>query len=470
MPLTQFPIIKGDKVADNADYRDALPANLVAVQRNILGARGYLLSHPGLTQFATGQGIDRGGEFNSRQDQHYRVSGQRLISLNTDGTTTDRGEITGIDRASMSYSFNTEAIVADGKYWLYDGNNLTEVMDEDLGNPIDITWINGVYFFTDGEFIYHTDANDEFSVSANKISTSEFSADPTLAVDKTSDNQVIVFNRYTTEFFEDIASEDFRFRRISGKAQEIGIVGTHCQTKMKSVYYILGSGEEEATGVHYLTSGEYVAIATREIYKILATYREDQLKDAVLETRVDDKDHFIMVRLPNETLLYNDTIAKGMGIEFAWTIIKSQITTDGPWRGVNGVYDPRIPCWIYGDNQSDKIACLDNSVATQYGEAVEALFFTPLALMDGDSVDEIEVDTTPGHQFNSDNVTAAVSITYDGLTYSMEEWSLMSEQHNYRTRFILRQLGHVEDFIGFKVRFVTKERIALSLFKVTHDA
>jgi hypothetical protein len=122
----QAPIIKGDRV-ELADYRDALPVNLTAVSRQIKGAIGYLGSHPGLVSHATGSGIDRGGIWNERLGSHFRVSGTDFIEVATDGTVTVLGTITGTDRATVAaYSFNTQSIVANGQWWLYDGSTLTQ--------------------------------------------------------------------------------------------------------------------------------------------------------------------------------------------------------------------------------------------------------------------------------------------------------------------------------------------------------
>jgi hypothetical protein len=59
MTESKLTLIKGDKVDSNTDYRDALPVNMYAVEKNILGASGYMLDYHGLTQVATGSGIDR---------------------------------------------------------------------------------------------------------------------------------------------------------------------------------------------------------------------------------------------------------------------------------------------------------------------------------------------------------------------------------------------------------------------------
>ena len=469
MAVLQAPIIKGDKVDAKTDYRDALPVNFTTVSREILGAKGYLLSHAGLTQHATGLGVDRGANWNEKLKIHYRVSGQKLISLSAAGVVSDLGSISGIDQASMNaYSSMTQAIVANGNMWLHNGTTLNQITDPDLGTPIDITWIDGYYFLTDGEFLYHTDITDETSIDPLKFAGSDFSPDPILAVDTTSDNQVIVFNRNSTEFFINRATDNFAFQRIASKAVKAGVVGTHCETELESQFYILGGGKEESVSIHAISAGVYQSIATREIDKVIAQYTEAQLSTAVLETRIEDRDKFIIVRLPNETLLYNATIAREMGLSAAWTIVKTG-TADVKWRGANGVQDPRIPSWVYGDNQDSRIGLLDNAISTQYGEIAEAYLFSPLLDLESMSINSIELDTIPGHQINTGDTTIALSVTYNGVTYGQEWWALYGEKDNYNTRFIRRAMGYVRDSIGFQFRAASPERLAFSKLVIDYS-
>jgi len=462
-----IPIIKGDSTVKNADYRDLLPVNFTAVAKDILGASGYLLSHPGLVFHGAGVGVDRGGYWNERQGNHYRVSGGKLISVEADGSISQIGDISGLKRASMAHSFNTQSVVADGKWWRYDGTTLTQSTDSDLGSPIDHTWIDGYYFFTDGEYLFHTDILNEASIDPLKFATSEFSPDPTLAVDRTSDNQIIAFNRYTTEYFVNQATDNFAFRRIEGKAVKCGVVGTHCETELEGQFYIIGGGREESVSIHVISAGTYSSIATREVTKIIKAYTEAELADAVLETRVEDEDRFLVVRLPNETLLFNATIARKLGKEYAWTIVKSGVTTDEKWRGINGVLDPRLG-WVYGDNQNSNIGLLDDSVASQYDDMVESIFYSPMIDLEAISIDQLEVKTIPGHQINTDDVTCAVSLTYDGLSYGAEWWALYGQQSRYGTRFILNRLGYVSEKIGLKVRCASIERLNFTFIKLMY--
>ena len=46
MVNTPIPLVYGDSIKE-ADYRSKLPVNIYAVKREIRGAKGYLINHPG---------------------------------------------------------------------------------------------------------------------------------------------------------------------------------------------------------------------------------------------------------------------------------------------------------------------------------------------------------------------------------------------------------------------------------------
>lgn len=468
MPTETIPIIQGEKLSVETDYRDSLPVNMTAVAKPILGSKGYLLSHYGLTSFATAPGVDCGGYWNDRFTEHFRVSGGKFIRVTENGIVEPRGDLPCSGRASMTHSFDNQAIVANGAMWLYDNSTLTQVIDLNLGAPIDITWIDGYFFLTDGANLYHTVLGDEDKIDPLQFSTSTFSPDPTLGVAKTADNQVIVFDRYSTEYFINAATENFAFTRIQGKAIKIGIVGTHCKVEMRDKFYVLGGGRNTSVSAYVISAGNYVSIATREIEKIFATYTENELSSSIVETRTQNKDEFIIFHLIRDTLLYNNTIAETLGINYAWTIVKTDILSDITWRGVNGVFDPRIPAWVYGDKTTNDLGLLDETVATQYGNNVETIIYTPLLYLDDMSLDQVEIETIPGHQSSSDKVICFISLTYDGLTYSKEFTMEYGSPSDVNLRFIIRRLGYVRHFVGFKIRCAGPDRLSFAAFKLTY--
>lgn len=468
MPEIQIPIMKGDKIGIETDYRDALPVNMYAVKRDILGAPGYMLNYPGLTKIGEGIGVDRGANYNERFSDQYRVSGARMISVDLLGGIVDLGSVPGTSQAAMPYSFTSQAVIADGNMFLYSPiGGFNQITDADLGNPIDGVWIDGYYFLTDGEYVYHTDIADESSIDPLKFATAEFMPDASLGLAKTQDNKVIVFGRYSLEYFVDIAAENFAFKRVESRAQKIGIVATHAKCELGGVFYITGGRKNDAVSIHIIGIGSSEKISTREIDKLLAKYTEPELSDMRMEGRTENDTVFLLVHLPDETLCFNTTIAGAFGKDSAWTILKTDVQGDRSYRAINGVMDPRTSEWIYGDKIDKTIGKLDSTVSTHYGSIVEWILYTPFVRFDKYSIDELEFETIPGHTITHD-ATVAFSLTTDGLFYGKEQWSMYGDIQDYHQRFLKRRCGYINDWVGFKFRGASRSRMAFSGLKVTY--
>lgn len=467
MPKEPITLIKGDSVGFETDYRDYLPVNMYAVPRQILGAAGYMIEYPGLELVNSAPGIDRGSEYNERQKTQFRVSGQSLITFNEDGTTTNLGTIIGNDQVSLPYSFNTQAIIASGSMYLYDpSNGLRTVEDPDLGNVIDGVWIDGYYFMTDGDFLFHTELNNESSINPLAFATAEFMPDPSLGVGKTQDNKVLVFGRYTLEYFVSSPASNFAFQRLETRGQKIGIVATHAKVEVGPSFYICGSRKGESLGIHEVSIGRSTKVSTREVDKVLEQYSDSDLTNMRMETRSEKNVVFVIVHLPNETLLFNVTLAASIGIEQAWSIIKTGNQNDN-YPAINGVYDPRLGKWYYGDKSQGRIGLLNDTLATNYGELSEWELATPFINIEKSSINEIEIETLPGHGANDDG-SVFVSITYDGLTYGKEYIMQYGQPDQYRDRFIRYRFGYVRDWFGFKFRGASTTRMAFSIFSLDY--
>ena len=467
MPELSLPLTFTPKADTNSDYRDSLLENMVIVLKKVKGSDYYIRTHSGLTEFSEGEGKDRGAVYNSRLSSHFRISGTKLIKLDSDGTKSVIGTIPGTAQTRLPYSFQTQGILSNNRFWLYDGTTLTEILDPDLGAPIDADWINGVYFFTDGETLYHTEAASEFDIEPDTFATSEFSPDRTLAVMKNQQNQMVVFNRFSTEWFTDTgAPTGFRFQRIEGKAVKIGIVGTHCKCELDGQVFVLGSRKEETPSIHILSGGTERTVATREIDQIIESYQESELANAVLEARVERRNKFLIVRLPNHTLQYNHSVGSQAGLEGAWSIIKTGLEST-PWRGANGIYDPDASKWIYGDRSDSSIGYLDESIFSQYGEQQECLFYSPIIDLEKASINSFEIDHLPGHA--SDEIKAFFSMSYDGVTYGKEYSLSISNLGGYNKKFEAYRLGYVRDDFNMKFRMISSDPMAFSGLRIDYD-
>jgi hypothetical protein len=467
MPLLPITLIKGDEHGSETDYRDALHVNMYAVPRKVHSADGYLLNYPGLSSFGTGFGIDRGGVYNERLIDHYRVSGTKFISVSKTGVVVELGPVSGNRQAALPYSFNTQAVIANYNMWLYDGTTFTRIIDPDLGKPIDCVWVDGYYFLTDGEYLYHTDITDEYSIDPLNYATAEFMPDPSLGLSKTQDNKVMVFGRYSLEYFVNDSTDNFAFTRVETRAQKIGIVATHAKCETGTAFYITGGRRNEAVTVYRVSIGSSEKISTREVDKIIAKYSEPDLIDMRMESRLEDDITFVLVHLPNETLCFNETVARAFGVEAAWSILKTDVKGDITYRAINGIFDSRTSKWIYGDKWESIIGVLDNDVTTHYSVLVEWLLYSPFVNLEKASIDELEIETIPGFTITED-ATVAFSLTYNGVTYGQEYWMDYGSPNDFNTRFIVRRLGYINQWFGLKFRGVSKSKMAFSLMKITY--
>lgn len=464
-----IPIIKGDRHSD-FDYRDNLPVNYIGVPKQIKGDQGYIISHDGLTEFSDVSGTARGGVYNERFNKHFRVSGQSLECVNTDGSIDVIGVIPGTGICSFANSFNTQAILSDGRLFLYDNSTLTEVISDNISNATDITWFRGIYVLTDGESLHHTNILDEYTIDPLAYSSSEFAADPIKAIARNDQNQILAFNRYSTEFFAFNPSAQVGvsvLQSIQGKSVRVGVIGTHCQTELQGIFFILGGRKGEDPNIYALAGANATPIANREVAQIINKYTDAQLANVYLESRIKDDIALLVVHLPNETLLYNHTAGKKYGIEAAWSYVKTGVDTDSPWRAKFGVYDPNAAKWVYGDLLENKLAYLNAKTASQYGEAVEQIFYTPIIPLQGVSINELELDTITG--LSSDDVSCFISTSTNGTTYSQEVCKSLSRPLEYSDRFIIRRLGYVRRYFNFKFRIVSGAKTAFSKLRALYD-
>lgn len=464
--MATIPIIKGDRIVD-ADYRDALPVNMYAVARQTRGFAGYLINQPGIAPFGTTQGVDRGAFYSERLNSHFRVTGTSFIEISTTGAVTVLGAVSGSLQVQMDESANNIAIVADEKVWYYNRTDgFRQITATGFAGSIDVSFNSGVFVFTDRDTIYHTTVADEEVIEPTDFASSELSPDPIVGIGRTAQNLLIVWNSITTEFFFFDGGANFAFSRVSGKASESGMIATDCNAKLGGTFFVLGRRREESLSIYYLNGSEPVSISTREIDKIFATYSSDELQSASLESREEDGSKFLHVNLPNETLMYNATVAKELGAEYAWSILKTSITSSDGWAGINGILDRRTNRWVYGDRFNPRVGLLDNTISTIFGAMVECLFYSPFITLDGQSINELEIKTISG--FTPQEATVSFSVTSDGETYGREVFFNYGNKNQRSKRFIVRAIGHFRDYAGLKFRAVTPSRLAFGSIEVNH--
>jgi hypothetical protein len=327
----QIPILNGIYADAAPDFRTSYPKNLVPVPKQTGISGGYLRPADGVVEAGTGPGVGRGGI--NWNGVLYRVMGTKLVSIAENNTVTEIGDVGGTNRVTFDYGFTYLAIASNNNLFLYDGTTLTQVTDPDLGVVLDVVWVDGYYMTTDGEFLVITDLADPFAVNPLKYGSSEADPDPINALLKLR-NEVYALNRNTIEVFDNVGTTGFPFQRIAGAQIQKGAVGTHaCCVFMDNITF-MGGGRNEAPSIFMGANGSTQKIATREIEQILATYNETQLASALLEERIDKAHQFLIIHLPNHTLVFDGAATQAMG-QPVWFTLSSTLTGDSPWKACN---------------------------------------------------------------------------------------------------------------------------------------
>lgn len=456
--MMRLPLVKGTKIDGQAEWRDSLPKNMVGFVQEVDGDNYYMRTLDGLKDFSLAEGEDRGGIWSDRFSIHVRLSGDKLVAVDQFGSVTDIGAPTvvpGSGQAQFDNSFNSIAFVANGDYYRYDpvGGTLSIIAKPvGAGNYTDISFIDGFYILTDSENVWSTQALDETVVSAISFAGSSFAPDNIIGCEKATDDKLMVFNRYTTERFYNNAGPAFPFARIPNAAIPIGIVGPKAKVNLGDGAWAVFGGSKEYSPTFYVLTNTYQKISTGEIDSILDTYADYELANINMEFRDLRDQRLVICHLPRDTIVYDATLSAALGthIWYTWT------TGDSPWRGVNGVYDPRsvddsASAWIYGDKDDNRLGKLDTTICTQYGEPIEWKVATPLVIW-GTTMGMFEALHAPGHNIIENPNNVFISTTKDGVIYGPEVLIDAGQEGEYQKRLIATSLGDYPHWFGAIIR------------------
>lgn len=409
----QIPVLSGIYATAAPDLRTALPVNLVPVPKDSGVSNGYLRPGDGIRKLTTGPGTDRGGiEWNG---VCYRVMGARLVSVDSTGGVTDHGSVGNNSLpVSLDYSFDDLAIASNENLFYFDGSTITQVTDTDLGDVIDMVWVDGYFMTTDGEFLVVTDLNDSTAVNPLKYGSSEADPDPILALKKIR-NEVYALNRHTIEVFDNVGGNLFPFQRIEGAQIQRGTVGTKACCVYDETIAFLGGGRNEQIAVYRGGNGNSVKISTHEIDKVLSGYTPEQLAAVELEQRNEGSHKFLYVHLPDRTLVHDAGASEQIG-EAVWFVLTSALNGFARYRARH--FTRCYGRWLCAD--ASNIGYIVNDISTHWGEKARWEFATKIIYNESNGAifNEIEMVGLQGSNILTGEVSTAYST--DGLAWSNE--------------------------------------------------
>lgn len=445
--MPAIPMLYGAKGSNSADIDVALPINLEPVPVDSGLSKGYFRTTPGADTKATGPGADRGGVVWS--NQHLRVMGNSLVSVAENGAIATLATIPGSGPVRLDYGFGRLGIAADKGLFYWDGNTLTQVTDPDLGPVVDMTWMDGYYVTTDGNSIVVTDLSDPTSVNPMRYGSAEADPDMVTGLMKLR-GELIAFGSNTIEFYADAGGPGFPFQVNTGATINRGCVGPFAKAYFLQTIAFVGSGRNEAIGVHIVSSGAADKISTRQVDKELAAIANPAA--IVLESRVYDDESRLYVHLPEKTLVYFASASKQAG-EPVWAVLASGLDMADAYRLRHAVlFNGK---WWVGDTQSGAIGVLDPSISTHFGDVPGWQFQTQYIGNGGKGfiVHGLELIGMPGRAPGCP--VAMLSSSKDGQSWSPERRNLLGRKGNTTKRCAWRPHRRFSNYASLRFRGVS---------------
>lgn len=418
----QVPLLSG-MTAKDGTFAASYPINLEPRTFSSGVSQGQLVSTRGATLKVTGPDVDRGGTV--WNGMHYRVMGSRLVSIASDWTLTDLGDV-GNDYRAVGFDYGTDrlAIRSAESLYYWNGAALTKVTDPDLGLVKDMIWSDGYYVTTDGQYMVVTQLNDPTAIDPIKYGSAEEDPDMITGLLRFRE-EVYAIGRNTIQVFQNVGGNGFPFRVVPGATIPYGCVSASAKCLVGGTFAFVGGARDEPLSVYVESGGSAARISTREIDDLINAETSPELIE--LEARVFGEERQLLVHLQEKTL----GIALGTsseGEQGAWFVLHS---------GRFAPYRLRRAVWCYGqhivgDRDTAQVGVLTDA-AEHFGDLPDWQFDAALLFSDGKAflVNDVELFG----QFPTTGNAVFLSMSRDATVYSREVARKMTGRRDERLRW-----------------------------------
>lgn len=441
--MTAIPLLRGIVSTPAADFSLSYPINLEPVPTETGFSKGYLRSAAGVRQVGTGPGIMRGAI--AWKGTLYAVMGTSFVSIAADGVVTTLGNVGGTGPVALDYGFDRLGIQSGTSLYYWNGTALNKVTDPDLGQCLDMIWMDGFFVSTDGTSVVTTQLSDPSQIDPNKYGSAESDPDPVAGLIRCR-NELYVGGSHTIEVFSNAGGSGFPFQRSSGATIPKGWVGARAKTLFGQTFAFCGAGRNEAVAVWQAGAGTATKLSTRAVDDDLAGVADTA--SIILEARTSRDEQRLFVHLPDRTWCYLANASQAAS-EAVWYVAQSGVDMRQPFR-------PRFATlaygrWFVGDAASSAIGELDEGVSGHFGEDAGWQFDTMLIHNGGRGaiVHDLELIGLPGRGGEG---TAYLSFTEDGEAWTQERACLLPAAGNKRGRVAWRPHKRIRNLMGCRFR------------------
>ncbi len=460
--MVQIPISSGTFTDLAGDFRTFLPLNMVPVPKETGVSAGYLRPASGLVARGDVPGASQGC-----------IAWNGVLYAVCDGVFGRVSDTfmwfpiavwTGSGRATFAYSFDRLAIAFGDNLYLFDGSTVTQVTDPDLGLALSVTWIDGYFMTTDGEFLVVTELTDPTQVDPLKYGSSESDPDPVVGVLRVG-SEVASIGRNTIEYFSNVGGTGFPFQRIAGAAISKGALSGTTFTPYLGAIAFVGGGVNEPPAVWVGQNGGAERLSTREIETLLRDYDEETLAAAWLSTRTDLGHVTLFIHLPDKTLAYDARATAVLGSP-VWFVLNS----GAGWR-----VSAQAWCynnWVVFDTELGQVGVTDTSISSHWGDDVEWEFSTPILYNSGAGaiIHDLELVALPGRVTFGINPQISTQYSTDGITWSQPMWITAGQLGDRTKRLKWFRQGQVRPWRIQRFSGTSRAHLAVARLEATMEA
>jgi hypothetical protein len=325
------------------------------------------------------------------------------------------------------------------------------VTDPDLGDVLDVMYLDGRFVTTDGNSIVLTDLNDPYAIDPLRYGSAEVSPDPIVGLNHIR-GEMNAIGSATVENFRNVGGQGFPYQRQPGALIAKGAVGTHAFAYIGAAetYFFVGGAPNGSPSVWIAGGGEAANISIPEIDDALGNLTASDLSLIEVETREDKNEQRLIVHLPDRSFTYLMQTSKEVG-EPVWCELRTGMANDQPYPLrhlllVDGAW--------YGGTDDGRIGRLDEGVQTVFGEERGWRFDTVLIYnkAKGAILNSIELIGLTGRAAFGSDPYVFFSYTKDGETWSNERSVQTGKFGEREKRVQLRPGWMFQNYMGLRFR------------------
>lgn len=348
VPFT-FDIESGSSRA--LQFSDELLQNMYLSQSSS-SKRTAIIDFPGLKPFSVGSEPNRG--LHVMNGEIFCLNGSTLYKVSSTGSRIDVGFVSGADQAIMADDGTYIYIVASGIITRCDGVRTQVIEQSVVTSPSWITYINDQFIIGNASGLFAV-SNPGDGTVYNSLNFATSDVNPDKMVRGYAFNQLLyLFGEESTETWYNSGIGNPPFASQDNSLINIGLSSSSAVCNTKKYLYWLGDDRR----LYQCVGAQARPVTTSSVSNKLEAM--GSVSGTVLSTVTVDGDVFVVLSLPEMTLVYNETLSK-------WSTLASGTSLPtNRWRGIRSVV-----CYgkhLVADYENGNVYELDKDTYTDNGE------------------------------------------------------------------------------------------------------